>query len=83
MSKSNNNRPSEYDVLTYTQKISRANRKLRFGDVTRVASATGFSPNYVSEVLTGKYNNSRIVNAAYDMSRGRVSNVAKIQSLAA
>jgi len=78
----NSNRPSEYMTLSYTQKISRANRKLRFGDVTRVAQETGFSPNYVSEVLSGKYSNERIVNAAYDFSRGRISNVTKISQLA-
>lgn len=77
------NRPSEYSTLSYTQKISRANRKLRFGDVARVAESTGFSPNYVSEVLSGLYSNERVINAAYDMTRGRVSNVAKIQSLTA
>lgn len=76
------NRPSEYATLTYTQKISRANRKLRLGDVTRVADETGFSPNYVSEVLSGKYNNERITNAAYDLTRGRISNVVKIEQLA-
>lgn len=76
------NRPSEYTTMSYTQKISRANRKLRSGDVTRVADYTGFSPNYVSEVLSGKYNNSRIVNAAYDLSRGRISNDVKIGQLA-
>ena len=80
MNKSSN-RPSEYNALSYMQKISRANRKLRSGDVTRVAESTGFSPNYVSEVLSGLYNNSRIVNAAYDLSRGRISNVAKIEQL--
>lgn len=76
------NRPSEYNMLSYTQKISRANRKLRSGDVTRVAQSTGFSPNYVSEVLSGKYTNERIVNQAYDLSRGRISNVTKIDQLA-
>lgn len=76
------NRPSEYNVLSYAQKISRANRKLRSGDVTRVAESTGFSPNYVSEVISGKYNNSRIVNAVYDLTRGRISNVTKIGQLA-
>lgn len=78
----NTNRPSEYVTLSYTQKISRTNRKLRLGDVTRVAQETGFSPNYVSEVLSGKYNNSRIVNSAYDYTRGRISNVSKIEQLA-
>ena len=76
------NRPSEYASLSYTQKISSANRKLRLGDVTRVAESTGFSSNYVSEVLAGKYNNSRIVNHAYDLTRGRISNAVKIEQLA-
>ena len=78
---SNTNRPSEYNKLSYTQKISRTNRKMRLGDVTRVAQVTGFSPNYVSEVLSGKYSNERIVNEAYDYTRGRISNVAKIEQL--
>jgi hypothetical protein len=78
----NTNRPSEYNKLSYTQKISRTNRKMRFGDVSRVAESTGFSPNYVSEVLSGKYNNERIVNEAYDYTRGRISNVTKIEQLA-
>jgi hypothetical protein len=78
----NTNRPSEYTKLSYTQKISRTNRKMRFGDVSRVAESTGFSPNYVSEVLSGKYNNERIVNEAYDYTRGRISNVTKIEQLA-
>lgn len=81
MSKSKSNRPSEYAKLSYTQKISRVNRKLRFGDVTRVATETGFSPNYVSEVLSGLYSNERIVNQAYDIARGRMSNVAKLSTL--
>jgi hypothetical protein len=69
--------------LNYTQKVSRVNRKLRNGDVTRVASEAGFSPNYVSEVLSGLYNNERIVNLAFDMTRGRKSNAIKLQSLEA
>jgi hypothetical protein len=79
----NSNRPSSYNKLNYTQKVSRVNRKLRTGDVTRVASEAGFSPNYVSEVLSGLYNNSRIVNLAFDMTRGRKSNTTKLQSLEA
>lgn len=79
----NANRPSEYTKLNYIQKVSRTNRKLRFGDVTRVAAETGFSPNYVSEVLSGKYKNESIVNSAYDMSRGRISNVTKLSAVGA
>lgn len=81
MSKSKSNRPSEYVKRSYTQKISEVNRKLRFGDVTRVAESTGFSTNYVSEVLSGLYNNERVVNQAYDIARGRMSNVTKLSTL--
>ena len=79
----NTNRPTSYTKLSYIQKVSRINRKLRTGDVTKVAETTGFSPNYTSEVLSGKYFNTSIVNAAYDMSRGRLSNTVKLSSLEA
>jgi hypothetical protein len=77
------NRPSSYTKLSYIQKVSRVNRKLRLGDVTRVAETTGFSVTHVADVLTGKYFNDRIVNEAYDMTRGRKSNVYKLSSLEA
>ena len=76
------NRPSEYMSLNYTQKISKVNRKLRLGDVARVADVTGLSSNYVSEVLSGRYRNEKIVNQAYDLTRGRISNVVKLEQLA-
>ena len=74
------NRPSNYAKLSYTQKVSRINRKLRNGDITRVADTTGFSTTHVSDVISGKYFNERIVNEAYDMTRGRVSNAVKLSS---
>ena len=77
------NRPSSYTKLSYIQKVSRVNRKMRLGDVTKVAETTGFSTTHVSDVLSGKYFNDRIVNEAYDMTRGRVSNVFKLSSLEA
>jgi hypothetical protein len=77
------NRPSSYTKLSYIQKVSRVNRKLRIGDITKVATTTGFSPNYTSEVLSGKYFNDRIVNEAYDMTRGRIANPVKLSSLEA
>jgi len=67
----NSNRRGNYSKLTLAQKRSIANAGRRRGDVTRVARKTGFAKSTVSEVLSGKYNNTRIVNAAYDMSRGR------------
>ena len=79
----NQNRPSSYTKLSYIQKVSRVNRKLRLGDVTKVADTTGFSTTHVSDVLSGKYFNVKIVNEAYDMTRGRLSNVFKLSSLEA
>jgi hypothetical protein len=77
----NSNRPTSYNKLSYIQKVSRVNRKLRLGDITKVAETTGFSTTHVSDVLSGKYFNGRIVNEAYDMTRGRLSNVFKLSNL--
>ena len=77
----NSNRPSAYTKLTYIQKATRVNRKLRTGDITRVAEATGYSATHVSDVVSGKYFNDVILNKAYDMSRGRISNVKKLDSV--
>jgi predicted site-specific integrase-resolvase len=51
------------------------------GDVTVVAQRTGFGTSTVSEVLSGMYMNKRIINKAYDMSRGRKVNQRVIQSM--
>jgi len=75
------NRPSSYTKLTYIQKVSRINRKLRTGDISKVATETGYSTTHVSDVVSGKYFNTAIVNKAYDMTRGRVSNANKLSSL--
>jgi len=40
----------------------------------KVAARTGFSPNYTSEVIGGLYQNAKIVNKAFDMTRGRIKN---------
>ncbi len=74
------NRPSNYAKLSYTQNVSRVNRILRTGDISKVADTTGFSTTHVSDVISGKYFNERIVNEAYDMTRGRVSNAVKLSS---
>ena len=77
------NRPSTYNKLTYIQKVSRINRKLRTGDVTSVANTTGYSTTHVSDVLAGNYFNDKIVNEAYDLTRGRMVNTKKIDQLSA
>ena len=46
-------------------------------NVGRVAKATGFSASFTSEVLSAKKSNDRIVNKAYDMTRGRMRNSVK------
>jgi hypothetical protein len=74
MMKNQKNRPSSYKKLSYIQKIASINARRRMGDVTKVAQKTGFGTSTVSEVLSGMYMNTRIVNRAYDMSRGRKSN---------
>lgn len=75
------NRPSSYQRLTYMQKVSRVNRNLRVGDISRIAESTGYSTTHVSDVISGKYENETIVNALYDLSRKRVSNPRRIRSL--
>jgi len=68
------NRPTSYKKLSYMQKIAIINSRRRIGDVTVVASRTGFGNSTVSEVLSGMYMNERIVNQAYDMTRKRKAN---------
>jgi hypothetical protein len=68
------NRPFSYKKISMMAKIAVINSRRRTGDVTKVAGRTGFSTSYVSDVLNGHYTNERIINAAYDMTRGRVQN---------
>ena len=67
-----------YRKLPITAKIAVINSRKRIGDVAKVAERTGFSPNFVSEVLNGLHRNDRIVNRAFDMTRGRKSNMSVI-----
>lgn len=85
MKKTNNtpksNRPSSYAKLTYIQKASRVNRKLRTGDISKIASETGYSTTHVSDVVSGKHFNESIMNRIYDLTRNRMPNTKKIDSL--
>jgi hypothetical protein len=72
--KNQSKRGMTYRKLPTTAKIAIVNQRKRAGDVTKVADATGFSPNYVSEVLNGLGNNSKVLNKAYDIARGRKRN---------
>lgn len=70
----NSNRPSSYKKLSYAQKLVIVNRRQRHGDVAEVAYRTDYSTTHVSDVLSGKEFNLRILNAAYDLLRNRKSN---------
>lgn len=74
----NYSRPSSYEKLSYEQKVSRINRKLRVGDISRLSESTGYSKTHVSDVISGKYINDRIVNSAYDLTRKRISNSVRL-----
>ena len=75
------NRQASYKRMSYMQKIASINARRRVGDVATVAQRTGFGSSTVSEVLSGMYMNRRIVNKAYDMSRGRKANQNVIMSM--
>jgi fibrillarin-like rRNA methylase len=72
------NRPSSYKTRTYIQKAVIANRRLRNGDITRIAESTGYSTTHVSDVVSGKEFNERIMNRMFDMVRGRKANAELI-----
>jgi len=67
-----------YRKLPYTAKLAAINSRLRQGDVVKVAERTGFSTSFTSEVIGGLYTNAKIVNKAFDMTRGRVKNTQLI-----
>lgn len=67
-----------YRKLPYTAKLAVINSRLRQGDVVKVAERTGFSTSFTSEVIGGLYTNAKIVNKAFDMTRGRVKNTQLI-----
>jgi hypothetical protein len=57
--------------VSYEQKLATISSKIRRGDQTRIRVKTGYSAGYVSEVLSGKYNNTEIVNYAFKMTNPR------------
>jgi hypothetical protein len=60
--------------LSQTAKLAQINRRLRRGDVRKVAEKVGFTEGFVSAVLSGSYPNERTINVAYNMVRGRKTN---------
>jgi hypothetical protein len=72
--KNTSNRPTSYQSRTYIQKAVIANRRIRKGDITRVANSTGYSLTHCSDVIAGKEFNTKIMNACFDMVRSRIQN---------
>ena len=72
-----------YRKLTPTEKLVVVSSRLRHGDMSKVAKKTGFSSSTVSSVLEGRTENERILNTAYDITRGRKKNFQVIKTLTA
>ena len=71
MKKTNSNRPSKYRRLSQEEKLKVVTNRKKRGDVTRVAEITNKDTGHVSRVLRGKTEDERILNAAYNIARGR------------
>lgn len=65
---------TERGRLSQTAKLAQINRRLRRGDVRKVAEKTGFTEGFVSAVLSGASPNERVINVAFNMLRGRKTN---------
>jgi len=65
---------TERGRLSQSAKLAQINRRLRRGDVRKVAQKTGFTEGFVSAVLAGTAPNDRVINYAYNMVRGRKTN---------
>jgi uncharacterized membrane protein len=72
------NRPASYQKLTADQKRKIVQNAKTYGDLRKIANKLGVSASAVSYVVSGRYNNTRILNAAYDLVRGRKSAKASL-----
>jgi hypothetical protein len=58
------------DVVAILQSFEKVKKRK---DVKDIAKATGFTPEYVSEVLRGNYLNDEVVEKAFDLTLERTS----------
>lgn len=63
-----------YKIVTYTE-------AKQYGDVSRIAEETGYTPAMVSMTLRGLRNNDTIVNKAYRLVKDRRTNLEKLQAV--
>jgi hypothetical protein len=57
--------------ISYEQKMEVIASKIRRGDQAIISAKTGYASSTVSEVLSGKYSNMKIVNQAFKMTNPR------------
>jgi hypothetical protein len=79
----NSNRPSSYRKISYIQKIASINRKLRAGDIPKLAESGAGTASHITNVISGRVYNEKITNKFYHMTRGRKTNskvLSKISS---
>lgn len=65
------NKKATAGKISYEQKMAVISAKIRRGDQSRICAKTGYASSTVSEVLSGKYNNTTIVNYAFKMTNPR------------
>lgn len=70
----------KYQTLSQDEKRQVIAERKRYGDTTSIATATGYDAAYVSRVISGKTENSKIVNRMYDKVRGRMKNSDKAKA---
>ena len=65
------NKKATAGKISYEQKMMVIASKIRRGDQAIISTKTGYASSTVSEVLSGKYSNMKIVNQAFKMTNPR------------
>jgi hypothetical protein len=65
------NKKATAGKISYEQKMTVIASKIRRGDQAIICAKTGYASSTVSEVLSGKYSNVKIVNQAFKMTNPR------------
>lgn len=65
------NKKATAGKISYEQKMNVIASKIRRGDQAIISAKTGYASSTVSEVLSGKYSNMKIVNQAFKMTNPR------------
>ena len=71
VTKTSSRKGMSYAKLSQDQKRAVIISRKKRGDGATVAAKMGVTPTYVSNVITGRTENTRVVNQMYDMVRGR------------